>query len=111
MPFSSQLGLKEYLKEKPEFSSQKAVEPYFSDFDDDMEFDEPKILFWKQVAYEYCFTVTKSFEVSTDKMLRDFTMFDRRPGCLPQILLELHARGVLATREDLMSGRYYLPAP
>lgn len=98
------------MKDKPEFSSLKAIEPYFSDLDD-VEQEEPKIQFWRQITYEYCFAVTKSFEISTAKMQKDFQMFDRRPGCLPDILQELHRRKVLATREELLSGRFYQPEP
>lgn len=69
--------------------------------------EEEAIEFWRQVLYEYSYSVSFEFTVSPKKLVKDFILFDRIPSGLPAIMAVLNKRGRLTTREQILSGQFY----
>jgi hypothetical protein len=58
-------------------------------------------------VYEYTFEVSKNFTFDTKTLVKQFTLHDRVPMGLPNILKELKVRRKLTTRESILSGAFY----
>ena len=65
------------------------------------------IEFWKQVLYEYSFAVSFEFTLEPQRLVKQFTLFDRRPCGLPALMKVLYRRGQIASREQIMGGSLY----
>lgn len=71
--------------------------------------EEESVEFWRQTIYEYSFSVSFQFEASPKSLVKQFTIFDRVPSGIPAIMQVLFNRGILSTREEMLSGTYYQP--
>jgi len=69
--------------------------------------EEESVEFWRQTIYEYSYSVSFQFEASPKQLVKQFTIFDRVPSGIPAIMQVLCNRGILSTREDMLSGQFY----
>ena len=79
---------------------------YYRTYDGHEE-DEPVLKFWQQTIFEYQGTVQYKFTFKLEDLMQKFTLFDRIPCGLPNIVYELTERGTMATKEQIMNGSLY----
>lgn len=69
----------------------QGIEPYFTEYDG-KEDEEEMIQFWRQVIYEFTYAVSFEFTLNPKQLVKQFTMYNRRPSGLPAIMQVLHQR-------------------
>ena len=85
--------------------SEESLNAFYCGFDRTGDAEEQLVVdFWKQTISEYAYSVEQKFTVRTDHLVKRFTLHDRIPCGLPQIIEELHRKESLATREEIMQG-------
>lgn len=94
------------MRSKPEFASEESLHAYYLSYDK-TEDEEYVLSFWREIIEEYYSHVSRKMTANKSELIKAFTLHQRRPAGLSNILDELVTRRVFVTPDMILSGEFY----